>query len=338
MAVYSNQKIAQLESYAQAASWARNIRYAFYFYAFLSFLFWFLNCLEVDLYRFNGLFLIPYRMVREMGYKADGLSIDFSLVIIGFISLAIGAVIDFASNKAIDIFLDKAEEEEERLERKRRQKQRQKTSSQVANSTVSSSYEIASNVSIPAVQESPFEDSKLLFIIQPHINKIKRKESDLELTFQEVELWKQRVNKKLIENVNYSKPMQKGYYRKNLFLMYKDFNYVDDFVYYIKPTVASIIMEFQKYGILVNFNYVLSAIANIDTLEKELDCMDTILSLNFKGEYILTNRFKITYDNKPIQQYEMKLKGEYNLSKNLSITNRQPLYALLEKKQEESRQ
>ena len=122
--------------------------------------------------------------------------------------------------------------------------------------------------------------------------------------------------------------MQKGYYRKNLFLMYKDFNYVDDFVYYIKPTLDSIVLEFRRYGIALSFSYVLSAIAKMETLEKELDCMDTILSLNFVNDFIVTNRFKITYDNKATHQYSMLLKGEYNLSKNLSISNKQPLYSL----------
>ncbi len=63
-------------------------------------------------------------------------------------------------------------------------------------------------------------------------------------------------------------------------------------------------------------------------MEKELDCMDTILSLDFTNEYIVTSRFKATYDNKPVRKYNLKMKGEYNLSKNLSVTNRQPLYSL----------
>ena len=64
---------------------------------------------------------------------------------------------------------------------------------------------------------------------------------------------------------------------------------------------------------------------------KELDLMDIVLSLKFHNEIMLTQRFKIAYDNKDIQQYSMKFKGEYNLSKNLTITNRQPLYKLEEK-------
>ena len=295
----------------------------FFFYSFLSFIFWFLNCFEVDwLYLFNWLFVIPYQIV-SIFYKPEGVSADFSLAIIGGITLLFGfilnSMVDSLTNKLIDL----EEEQQRRIEIKRMQRRRQKA---VFDTQQQTETEIT----------DPLGSSKLIFIIQPHINKIKRKESDLELTFQEVEIWKQRINKKLIENINYSKPMQKGYYRKNLFIMYKDFNYVDDFVYYIKPTLASIVLEFKKYGIATTFSFVLSAITVVENLEKELDCMDTILSLNFINDFIVTSRFKVTYDNKQTHQYQMIFKGEYNLSKNLTISNKQPLFVLEDiKKQKE---
>lgn len=269
---------------------------------------------------FNWLFVVPYQMVSTF-YRPEGVSADFSLAIIGAISLIFGFMFDFAVNNIYQKIVELQEIEEKRLERRRLQKKKTAKPAMPTSSEVN--------------PEEPVESSKLIFIIQPHINKIKRKKEDLELTFQDVELWKQRVNKKLLENVNYSKPMQKGYYRKNLFLMYKDFNYVDDFIYYIKPTLDSLVLEFRKYGIAVSFSYVLSAIAKIETLEKELDCMDTILSLNFINEFIVTNRFKITYDNKPTQQYTMIFQGEYNLSKNLALSNKQPVYLLTDGKKGE---
>ena len=116
--------------------------------------------------------------------------------------------------------------------------------------------------------------------------------------------------------------------------MYKDFNYVDDFIYYIKPTLESIVIEFKKYGVAVSYCYVLSTISDTMTLEKELDCMDTVLSLNFINDLVVTNRFKIIYDNKPTRQYTPIIKGEYNLSKNLTVTNRQPLFSLTSKEKE----
>jgi len=239
------------------------------------------------------------------------------LAIIGGSSLLLGFIFDFGVNNLYQRILY-LEEEEERKIKNRRMREKREIKRQLMPTETS--------------DIKPFENSKLLFLITPNVKKIKRKTDKLELTFQEVELWKQRINKKLIENVAYSKPLQKGFYRKNLFLMYKDFNYTDDFIYYIKPTLDSIVIEFKKYGISVNFTYVLSALTNLENLEKELDCMDTILSLNFVNEILVTNRFKVTYDNKATQKYDLQLKGEYNISKNLTVSNKQALYVLLERK------
>lgn len=307
---------AQIKTNTQLLLCVRFLRYFFFFYAFISFIFWFLNCFEVDwIYMFEKLFILPYILVHKF-YQPQGVSADFSLAIIGGFSLLLGFISDISSNYFIQKIEDLEEEQERQMERRRRERKKR--------TAVPSAVEVNGGEKL--------ENSKLLFIIMPHVNKIKRKKEDLELTFQEVEIWKQRVNKKLLENILYSKPSQKGYYRKNLFLVYKDFNYVDDFIYYIRPTLDSVILEFRKYGISVSYCYVLSAIALMQNLEKELDCMDTILSLNFVNETVVTNRFKITYDNKGIQQYTIQLRGEYNLSKNLSISNKQPLYILSDKR------
>lgn len=330
MAQKQDDTLKKLNAFAQILFCAKFLRFLFFFYSFLSFVFWFLNCFEVDwLYLFNWLFVLPYQAV-SMFYKPEGVSADFSLAIIGGITLLLGFILnsiaDFLYNKVLDL----EEEEQRKIEARKLQRRKQKERERLSRAN------IANGVSPLEQNVDPLESSKLVFIIQSHINKIKRKEEDLELTFQEVEVWKQRVNKKLLENVSYSKPLQKGYYRKNLFLMYKDFNYVDDFLYYIRPTIDSIVLEFRKYGVAVSFSYVLSSIAKIENLEKELDCMDTILSLNFVNDFIVTSRFKVTYDNKATHQYQMVFKGEYNLSKNLTISNKQPLFSLtdIKKKKE----
>ena len=322
MAYIQNNTLAKLEMFARILYGVKFFRFIFFFYAFISFVFWFLNCLEVEwLYLFTKLFIIPVIIVRTF-YVPEGVSADFTLAIVGGISLFIGFIFDFTVNFLYQRILTLQEEEERRIQKRRMRRKK------IAKPTIAPT-------EADIITNDPLENSKLIFLIQPHINKIRRKKDDLELTFQELETWKQRVDKKLLENVSYSKPMQKGYYRKNLFLMYKEFNYVDDFIYYIKPTLDSIILEFRKYGIALSFSYVLSAIAKLENLEKELDCMDTILSLNFINEFIVTNRFKVTYDNKPTHQYSMLLKGEYNLSKNLSISNKQPLYSLSDGKKTE---
>ena len=350
MANKGNSKLIKLNTYAQIVSAARFLRFAFFFYAFLSFIFWFLSCFEVDwLYIFNWLFIIPYQIVGTF-YTPDGLNADYSLVIIGAIFLFLGFIFDAFINNLYEKLLIMTEEEERRIQQqkareqnRRRQQQMRRAQQQNKPATIEGLAQIGtpsvinnSASAMPTIQEPvPTENQKLLFIIIPHINKIKRTQNELELTFQEVEVWKQRIIKKLIENIIYSKPIQKGYYRKNLFLVYRDFNYVDEFLYYIQPTLEAITLEFRKYRIFISYSYVLSSLSFSRDLEKELDIMDTILSLNFINECIVTQKFKIAYDNRGVRKYKLDLKGEYNLSKNLSISNRQMLYRLINTQEKE---
>ena len=267
MATRKNNISKQIQLLAQILISVKFLRFFFFFYSFLSFIFWFLNCFEVDwLYLFNWLFVFPYQLINTF-YKPEGMSADFTLAIIGGISLFLGFFFDFISNIIAPKIVDLKEKEEKIKQARQMQRKRTRKKTVVPGSVQTEQNDILNENNTDLPQENP----KLLFIITPHINKIKKNEDDLEFTFQDIELWKQRVNKKLLENVNYSKPLQKGYYRKNLFLMYKDFNYVDDFIYYIKPTLESIVIEFKKYGVAVSYCYVLSTISDTMTLEKELD-------------------------------------------------------------------
>ncbi len=328
MANVSKNKIEEIKNQAQIIKIVRLAHFLFYIYAFLCFLFWVLNLFELDwLYVFTNLFIIPYKIVHTF-YNGQNSFIDFTLAIIGILSILLGLLFNFSCLTYLK-YLDTIKIKEE----KRLKEQQKKLMAKRAHKKIAAPQEEQRTSETYGTTQSP----KLVFLITPIISKIKNSEDELELTFQEVEVWKQRINKKLIENILYSKPIQKGYYRKNLFLMYQDFNYVEEFVYYIKPTIDSIILEFQKYKIAVSFSYVISALPMVQHLEKELDCMDTILSLGFMNECIVTNRFKINYDNKDIRKYDIEFKGEYNLSKNLSISNRQPLFALINKKVKEKK-
>ncbi len=344
MANKGNSKLIKLNTYAQIVSAARFLRFAFFFYSFLSFIFWFLSCFEVDwLYIFNWLFSVPYQ-ITSIFYTPEGLNADYSLVIIGSVSLMLGFIFDFFVNRLYERLLILTEEEEKRIQqeklreqnRKRQQQMRRAQQQQNRPQTIEGLAPMGTPTNTMQMVQEPAENQKLLFIIMPHIKKIKRSPNELELTFQEVEVWKQRIIKKLIENIIYSKPLQKGYYRKNLFLVYRDFNYVDEFIYYIQPTLTSIAMEFKKYKVDISFSYVLSSLSYSKDLEKELDLMDTILSLNFINECIVTQKFKLSYDNRGVRKYKLDLKGEYNLSKNLSISNRQMLYLLINVQQKEN--
>ncbi len=331
MAQKKSRLSSRIDTLRQALMLVKICRVILLIYTFLCFLFWILNCLEVDwLYKFNALFILPYKFVSTF-YKVQGVSTDFSLVIIGIITL----VLAFSLNSVSEAITNKIVELEEQLENQRERRKRQLKAHKISNPVLGNDSVPESNSVMPTVEPLETEPPKLVFIITNHIHRIKRQSTDLELTFQQVEVWNQRVNKRLIENFNSSQPIQKGYYRKNLFLVYKEFNQTDNIIYYINPTLDSIIMEFKKYGIEISFSYVLSSISNSKELEKELDCMDTVLSLNFINEPVVTQRFKINYDKKANPMYYVQLRGEYNLSKNLTISNRQSLYTLIKKQQGE---
>ncbi len=292
------------------------ISFAVYTYSFLSFLFWFLNCFEVEwLYLFNWLFIVPYQLV-SLFYKPQGVSADFTLAIIGGIFFCFGLLFQ----NSVNFILEKVILLEDELERVKLQQKRIREARLARRSYKSYSSDIKKDL---------FVDSKLILLIHVNINKIKKHKEDSNLTFQEAEYWKQLVNKELIKNIDFVKPMQKGYYRKNLFMLYRDFKCVEKILYYLKPALNSIVLEFRKDDVLVVFSVVLSSISDIEQIEKELDCMDTIISLNLINDVIVTNRFKLIYDNmEALRKYVLHLKGEYNLSKNLTVTNNQPVFAV----------
>ena len=87
-----NNTLKKLNTLAQILFCVKFFRFVFFFYSFLSFIFWFLNCFEVDwLYLFNWLFVLPYQLV-SLFYKPEGVSADFTLVIIGGIALLLGFI------------------------------------------------------------------------------------------------------------------------------------------------------------------------------------------------------------------------------------------------------
>lgn len=302
-------------------------KYIFFSYAFLAFLFWFLTCFEPDwLYFFNKLFIIPYKLVRLL-YKPAGIGPDFTLAIIGVVSLVSGIISEIIltnSQQKMSILMKKLEIINE---------QKKDSKKKTAKPIPGGSREFPNMREIIIAPELIQEDSIILVCtILIHVYKIKNSADDADLSFEEAEAQRKRVNKKLLDLVKASgtQPMKKGYFRKNLFFVYKEFNYADDFTEYMHPAINSIIEDFQKEGFDVQFSCILSAITLLSVLEKELDLMDTILSLNFVNSFILTNTFNRVYEIKTVKKYEPVLKGKYNLSKNLSISNVQPLYEFKE--------
>ncbi len=290
----------------------------FFCYSFVSFVFWFLNCFEVDwLYLFNWLFIIPYQIVNIF-YKPVGVSADFTLAIVGVLSFLLGLI----CQSSLNYFYEKIIHFEDEYERIKAQ-QRELRAKRLAKRSIAS---LAENNETKVQQEA-----KLVFLVASFFDKLQEQSGSSSVSFQAAEDLKQIINKELIRLLVIPKPMQKGYYRKNLFLTFRNFNHVDNFIKSMKTNLSNLCEEYKKDNVNLRFSVVLSAIFDTAGLQKELDCMDTILSLNLSKNIIATGRFKINYDSLETSNYTLHLEGEYNLSKNLTVSNNQPVYSLSSK-------
>ncbi len=297
----------------------------FFIYAFFAFLFWFLNCFEVEwLYLFNWLFIIPYKIVNVF-YKPQGVSADFTLAIIGGISFIFGLIFQNSINFLYEKMLD-MEDEKERIKA-------------VIKKNRSLKFARMSLASLTEDKKSAvIKEAQLVFLITARVEKIKKQKEDSDLPLQAVNEYKTLVYKEILKKITAIRPIQKGYFRKNLFMLFKDFKITDNLIYILKPALEEITQEYTREDVSVTFSVILSSIFDVNNLEKELDSMDTIFLLNIDDLIIVTNKFKLNYENNTTFKYALKLKGEYNLSKNLTISNNQTIYSLIDKKAQKEKE
>lgn len=134
----------------------------------------------------------------------------------------------------------------------------------------------------------------------------------------------------LMNNLNLNQVLQKGYYKKKLFLVYKNVQYFDDFIYYTRETLNSMSKEFVRPTLRIDFLVGMNAIGQTEDFKEKLDILDTVNKLNLKNEFICTQTLKDAYFCLPKQNYVMSSKGVYNLSKNLNVSNNQEIFSLRE--------
>lgn len=317
-----SKKLDKLRLYERLLNASKAFRVFFYAYGIAAFADWFFNCLEYDwTYKLDFLF-IPAIWLRDNILNNES-GTDFSLVVLSCISLGIGVLLDFLYNKNIENLFDEIDAEEERLEKEAAAKREELRNKKLARNAAKKK-KAAIKHKIESV------NSKLLFLIVPNVSKIRHSKTDKDLTFCDIDNYKREINEKLKKILSFSNPERKGYYKNNIFLLFKDFNYTDEFISCLKPTVDEIIPEYKESGIKVGFCYVFNIVESVDEkiLAKELDSMDTVLSLKFVDEYITTKRFKDAYSNLSVRANKLELKGEYNLSKNLSVSKKQALYKI----------
>lgn len=182
-----------------------------------------------------------------------------------------------------------------------------------------------------ATAKKSYKDlTNFIFILDVKITNISNFIQEDKLSPEAMDNLKDKFHEALLNNLNQNQISQKGYYKKKLYLIYKDFDYIDNFIFYTRETLNSLSREFSKPTLRIDFLVGLGTLKHTDDLSQEINILDTIICLNLKNEFITTAGFKNLYDQKTKKQYKAVTKGIYNLSKNLNISNNQEIFSLRE--------
>lgn len=182
-----------------------------------------------------------------------------------------------------------------------------------------------------ATAKKSYKDlTNFIFILDVKITNISNFIQEEKLSPEAMDNLKDKFHEALLNNLNQNQISQKGYYKKKLYLIYKDFDYIDNFIFYTRETLNSLSREFSKPTLRIDFLVGLGTLKHTDDLSQEINILDTIICLNLKNEFITTAGFKNLYDQKTKRQYKTVTKGIYNLSKNLNISNNQEIFSLRE--------
>ncbi len=173
-------------------------------------------------------------------------------------------------------------------------------------------------------------DSGFIFLLDIDIKQVSGFIQEELLSPEEVAKIKNKFFTALLQNLNLNQVLQKGYYKKKLFLVYKNISYFDDFIFYTRETLNSLSKEFTRPTLRIDFLVGLNTIMASDDLRDKLGILDTINKLSLKNEFICTQALRDTYECSPKQTYRLASKGVYNLSKNLNVSNNQEIFSLRE--------
>ncbi len=183
---------------------------------------------------------------------------------------------------------------------------------------------------IQSPKKSFKDQTNFVFILDVQISPVSNFIQEENMSAEAIDSLKHRFYEALLNNLNHNQISQKGYFRKKLYLIYKDFDYVDNFIFYTRETLNSLSKEFAKPTIRIDFLVGLGSLSFNDDFSNEINILDTIICLNLKNEFVTTSGFKSTYETRTKSQYRLITKGIYNLSKNLNVANNQEIFSLRE--------
>ena len=323
--VNENKQSRNIESVQMMCGILRFVQVFSMIYSLLSFCYWALLMLDISVpIPIRFFFEMPYIFVRILGYVPKGTSTDFSGAIIGIVFLVIVFLSSYVADNMERVIAIESKKQ------KKKQPNRHITNTYHSPSVKT----ITTNANAVASTSSEIElidvtKKKFIFLLEVKISEV---DISAKSVHSDSEKLKKRICDAIIDNLNMNKLDQCGFYKKNLFIVYKDFDYIDSFIYYIKVTLDSLSKEFATPQLMIDFNITFSVISNLSQLENELIMMDMILTLNMMNEFVSTAKFKAAYESRERSKYVLVTKGTYNLSRNLSINNNQDLFSIRERR------
>ncbi len=181
-----------------------------------------------------------------------------------------------------------------------------------------------------SLKKSPKELTSFIFMLDVQITNVSNFIQEEKLSPEAVDELKKKFHEALLNNLNQNQITQKGYFKKKLYLIYKDFDYIDNFIFYTRETLNSLSREFSKPTLRIDFLVSLGRLRPTDDFMQEINILDTIICLNLKNEFVTTVGFRNLYEDRNKRQYKNVTKGIYNLSKNLNINNNQEIFSMKE--------
>lgn len=191
-------------------------------------------------------------------------------------------------------------------------------------------YEANKEKNVVTLQNNRKIKENFVFLLEIKLTNISSFIQEGRLSAEEMAKLKTKFYEALLNNINANQVSQKGFYKKKLFIIYKDFEYIDNFVFYTRETLNSLSKEFTKPSLKIDFLVGISTLNAMEELSHELTQLDTIICLDINNEFITTANFKNTYETLTKKQYKLVSKGIYNLSKNLNVSNNQEIYNIRE--------
>ncbi len=287
------------------------------FYAFCNVLFWLAYSAKI-VNQESGMYLIfkPAWSIVNIFYTYKAVQgkeeVDFTGVVCAICLMLIAVVLKSVCEYLGELEENAKIEDQKRIERAQKRAMARASSNLKTKNTASG------------------KEAGFVFLLDIDIKQVSGFIQGTTISPEEIAKIKTNFFKSLLNNLNLNQVTQKGYYKKKLFLVYKNVSYFDDFIFYTRETLMSLSREFVRPSLRIDFLVSLNSIGKTEDFREKLDILDTINKLTLRNEFICTQSLKDIYDTLPKHQYSLVSKGVYNLSKNLNISNHQEIFSLRE--------